>query len=66
MEIAIENDLKCSARREERTVALRSRLITELDHLFIIMNDMYSDDNLSNEDVNHAISLMLAQSDSDR
>ena len=27
-------------------------------------NDMRSDDNLSNEDVNHSISLMLAQSDS--
>ena len=26
---------------------------------------MRSDDNLSNEDVNHSISLMLAQSDSD-
>ena len=36
-------------------VALRSRLITELNHLFIIMN---SDDNLSKEDVNHAISPM--------
>ena len=36
-------------------VALRSRLITELNHLFIIMNDMNSDDNLSKEDVNHAI-----------
>ena len=29
------------------------------------MNDMSSDDNLSNEDVNHSISLTLAQSDSD-
>ena len=29
MEIAIENDLKCSARRQKRTMALRSRLITE-------------------------------------
>ena len=47
-------------------MALRSRLITELNHLFIIMNDMNRDDNLSNEDDNHAISLMLAQSDSDR
>ena len=63
MEIAIENDLTFSARREKRTVALRSQLITELNHVFIIMNDMNSDDNLSNEDVNHAISLMLAQSD---
>ena len=44
---------------------LRSRLITELNHLFTIMNDMSSDDNLSNEDVNHSISLTLAQSDSD-
>ena len=66
MEIAIENDLKFSARREKRMVALRSRLITELNHLIIIMNDMNSDDNLSNEDGNHAISLMRAQSDSDR
>ena len=45
-------------------MALRSRLITELNHLFTIMNDMSSDDNLSNEDVNHSISLTLAQSDS--
>ena len=59
MDIAIENDLKFSARRQKRTVALRPRLITELNHLFIIMNDMNSDDNLSNEDVNHAILLML-------
>ena len=44
-------------------MALRSRLITEFNHLFRIMNDMSSDDNLSNEDVNHAISLMLAQPD---
>ena len=66
MEIAIEKDLKFSARREKCTMALRSRLITELNHLFRITNDMSSDDNLSNEDVNHAISLMLAQSDSDR
>ena len=29
------------------------------------MNDMSSDDNLSNEDVNHSISLMRSQSDSD-
>ena len=65
MEIAFESDLKFSARRDERTMALRSRLITELNHLFSIMNDMSSDDNLSNEDVNHSISLMLAQSDSD-
>ena len=50
-------------------MALRSRLIIELNHLFSIMNDMNSDDNLSNEDVNHAISLshgILAQSDSDK
>ena len=47
MEIAIENDLKCSARREIRTMALRSRLLTELNRLFSIMNDMNSDDNLS-------------------
>ena len=46
-------------------MALRSRLITELNHLFTIMNDMSSDDNLSNEDINHSISLTLAQSDSD-
>ena len=65
MEIAIENDLKFSARLQKRTMALRSRLITELNHLFTIMNDMSSDDNLSNEDVNHSISLMLAQSGSD-
>ena len=65
MEIAIENDLKFSARRQKRTMALRSRLITELNHLFTIMNYMSSDDNLSNEDVNHSISLTLAQSDSD-
>ena len=39
-------------------VALRSRLITELNHLFVIMNDMNSDDNLSKEDDNHAISHM--------
>ena len=58
VEIAIENDLKFSARREKRMVALQSLLITELNHLFIIMNDMNSDDNLSKEDVNHAISLM--------
>ena len=37
-----------------------------IESLFRIMNDMNSDDNLSNEDVNHAISLMLAQSDSDK
>ena len=66
MEIAIENDLKFSARRQKRTMALlRSRLITELNHLFTIMNYMSSDDNLSNEDVNHSISLTVAQSDSD-
>ena len=47
-------------------MALRSRLITELNHLFIIMNDISIDDNLSNEDVNHSISLMVTQSDSDR
>ena len=46
-------------------MALRSRLITELKHLFTILNDMSSNDNLSNEDVNHSISLALAQSDSD-
>ena len=39
-------------------VALRLRLITELNHLFRIMNDMNSDDNLSKEDDNHAISPM--------
>ena len=39
-------------------VALRSRLITELNHLFRIMNDMNSDDSLSKEDDNHAISPM--------
>ena len=65
MEIAIENDLNISARRQKRTMALRSRLITYLNHLFTSMNDMSSDDNLSNEDVNHSISLTLAQSDSD-
>ena len=59
MEIAIEKDSKFSAGRQKRTMALRSRLITELNHLFTIMNDMSSDDNLSNEDVNHSISLML-------
>ena len=58
MEIAIENDLKFSARREIRTMALRSRLLTELDRLFSIMNDMNSDDNLSKEDDNQAISPM--------
>ena len=58
MEIAIENDLKFSARREIRTMALRSRLLTELNRLFSIMNDMNSDDNLSKEDDNHAISPM--------
>ena len=58
VEIAIENDLKFSARREKRMVALQSRLITELNHLFVIMNDMNSDDNLSKEDDNHAISPM--------
>ena len=57
MEIAIENDLKFSARREIRTMALRSRLLTELNRLFSIMNDMNSDDNLSKDD-NHAISPM--------
>ena len=66
MEIAIENDVKCSAHRQKRTMALRSRLITELNHLFTIMNDISSDANLSNEDVNHSISLTLAHSDSDR
>ena len=50
--------MKFSARREIRTEALRSRLITEFNHLFSIMNDMSSDDNLSNEDVNHSISPM--------
>ena len=59
MEIAIENDLTFSARPEIRTMAQRSRLITELNHLFSIMNDiMRSDDNLSYEDVNHSISPM--------
>ena len=58
MEIAIENDLKFSARREKRTMAVRSRLITELNHLFSIMKVMSSDDNLSNEDVIHPISPM--------
>ena len=58
MEIAIENDLKFSARREIRTMGLRSRLLTELNRLFSIMNDMNSDDNLSKEDDNHAISPM--------
>ena len=61
-----ENDFKFSARREKRTMALRLRLITELNNLLSIINDMRSDDNLSNEYDNHAISLMLAQSDSDR
>ena len=65
MEIAIENDLKISVRRKKLTMALRSRLITVLNHSFTIMNDISSDDNLSNEDVNHSISLTLAQSDSD-
>ena len=66
MKIAIENNFQLSARRQKRTMALRSRLITELNHLFTIMNDMSSDDNLSNEDVNHSIALTLAQCDSDR
>ena len=39
--------------------------LVELNHLFTIMNDMSSDDNLSNQDINHSISLTLAQSDSD-
>ena len=39
-------------------MALRSRLLTELNRLFSIMNDMNSDDNLSKEDDNHAISPM--------
>ena len=39
-------------------VVLQSRLIAELNHLFVIMNDMNSDDNLSKEDDNHAISPM--------
>ena len=47
-----------SARREIRTMALRSRLLTELNRLFSIMNDMNSDDNLSKEDDNHEISPM--------
>ena len=47
-------------------MALRSRLITELNHLFTIMNEMSSDDNLSNYDVNHSISMSIIQSDSDR
>ena len=58
MEIAIENDLKFSARRKIRTMALRSRLLTELNRLFSSMNYMNSDDNLSKEDDNHAISPM--------
>ena len=65
MEISIENGLTFSARRQKRTMALRSRLITEFNHLFTIMNDMSSDDNLSNEYVNYSISLTLAQYDSD-
>ena len=40
-------------------VALRSRLITELNHLFRIMNMNDMNDNLSKEDDNHAISPML-------
>ena len=47
VEIAIEIDLKCSASQTgKRMVALRSRLITELNHLFIILNDMNSDDKI--------------------
>ena len=37
-------------------VALQSRLITELNHLFVIMNDMNSDDNLAKEDDNFFLS----------
>ena len=45
-------------------MALRSRRITELNNLFFrSMKDISSDDNLSNEDVNHSLSLMLAQYD---
>ena len=40
-------------------MALRSRLVTDSHHLLRIINDMSSDDNLSNEDDNHSISLML-------
>ena len=46
-------------------MALGSRLITELNHLLSIVNDMNSDDNVLNKDDNHSISPMLAQSDSD-
>ena len=38
-----------------------SRLVTDSHHLLRIINDMSSDDNLSNEDDNHSISLMLGQ-----
>ena len=47
-------------------MALRSRQVTDSHHLLRIINGMSSDDNLSNEDYNHSISLMLGQSDSDR
>ena len=39
-------------------MALRSQVITELNNLLSFINDMSSDDNLSNEDDNHSISLM--------
>ena len=44
-------------------MALRRRLITDLHHLLRIINDMSSDNNLSNADDNHSISIMLGQSD---
>ena len=40
-------------------MALRSRLVIDSHHLLRIINDMSSDDNLSNEDDYHSISLML-------
>ena len=44
-------------------MALRSGLVTDSHHLLRIINDMSSDDNLSNEDDNHPISLILVQYD---
>ena len=46
MEIAIENDLKFSARRQKRTMALRSRLISltlaqsDSDSLWWLISDL--------------------------
>ena len=69
VEITIEKALEICARREKRTMALRSRLITDPREVLRIINNMSDDDNLSNEEDSASdddtISPMLEQSDSE-